>query len=88
MDQMQDYEVNDIIENLPYLERNNWERSRFEAYVHCQTQTKKHIKPADLLKFPWENEREKGDVEISNYDIQRLRSKAEQMKNIKWQENT
>ena len=68
MDYMQDYEVNDIIENLPYLERNNWERSRF--------------------KFPWENEKEKGDVEISDYDIQRLRAKAEQMKNIKWQENT
>lgn len=84
MDEMQDYEVNDILECLPYLERNDWERTRFLAYANCQINTKKKLKPNDILSFPWEKENK--ETEISNDDIKRLRKKAAEIKQIKkWQ---
>lgn len=73
---MQTYEVNTIIENIPYLDRNLWEQTRFLAYVNVQINSKKQYNPTDILKFAWDTELNK---EIHNSDIERLREKSKQI---------
>ena len=41
---MQLWEINDIIQLLPYLDRNLWETSRLNAYVTAQVNSRKTIK--------------------------------------------
>lgn len=74
---MQVYEVNTIIENLPYLDRTSWEQSRFQIYSSVQINSKKKINPTDIMKFAWDNGKE--DITISNDDIERLKEKSKQI---------
>lgn len=76
MDEMEEYELYDIIDNLQYLDRNDWERTRLSVYSNVQMNTKKKITPKDILTFPWENEPEEVVNDISNEDIQRLKEKS------------
>ncbi len=90
MDKCSIWELNDIIENIPYLDRNKWETARFNAYVVAQVNSKKHLTQQDLLKFKWEEEdisKEERDIEISNEDIERLKQLSVQLndKDIQWQ---
>lgn len=80
MDEMKDYEVYLLLDNIQYSEKNDWERSRFESYVVAQVNIKKKIKPTDLVKFSWDNDiNEKSSTEISTQDIERLKKKSEEI---------
>lgn len=89
MDEMKDYEVYLLLDNIQYSEKNDWERSRFESYVVAQVNSKKKIKPTDLVKFSWDNElTDKASTEISTQDIERLKKKSEEIiKQNKLKEN-
>lgn len=76
---MQEYEVNTIIENLPYLDRNLWEQNRFAVYSNIQIHSKKKLSPTDIVKFAWDSESIDTETEITNEDIERLKNKAEQI---------
>lgn len=76
MDEMKEYEIQSIIENLEYLDRNSWEQTRLSIYSNAQMNTRKHLTVTDIMTFPWEKEKEKGDTEISTEDINRLREMA------------
>lgn len=79
---MQEYEVQDIIENLEYYERPEWERTRFQSYCNLQKSSSKKIKPTDLITFPWEKEDDdteqiNGNSEpLTKEDIQRLKEQS------------
>ena len=77
---MKTYEIQLVLDNLQYLDRNTWEQCRINSYVFAQTQTKKKINPKDILKFAWDNEGT--STEISNEDIERLQKKSEQINKI------
>jgi hypothetical protein len=89
MDSMKDYEVYLLLDNIQYSEKNDWERSRFESYVVAQVNSKKKIKPTDLVKFSWDKEyNDKPSTEISTQDIERLKKKSEEIiKQNKLKEN-
>lgn len=76
---MQDYEVNTIIENLPFLERQAWERNRFLVYTNIQMNSKKKILPTDVLKFAWDKTEE--NTTITNEEISRLKNKSKEIFN-------
>ena len=84
MDKCTDWEVNDLIENIPYLDRNLWEGNRLNAYVSAQANCKHKIKFQDVCKFKWEEQEDKNDVvepmeqEISNEDIERLKKLSQE----------
>lgn len=84
MDEMEEYELYEIIDNLQYLDKNDWERTRLSIYSSVQMNTKKKLTPKDILTFPWENEHheEKVITEISNDDIQRLKDKSKAIEKI------
>lgn len=79
---MQEYEIQDIISNLEYYERPEWERTRFQSYCNLQKSSSKRISPQDLITFPWEKEESSteqinGNSEpLTKEDIQRLKEQA------------
>lgn len=87
MDRCSTWELNDIIENLPYLDRNLWESSRLGTYVLAQVNSRRHLTQQEILKFKWEEDsvedfvQEEHDYEISTEDINRLENLAKQWEN-------
>lgn len=87
MDRCSVWELNDIIENLPYLDRNLWETSRLNTYVLAQVNSKRHLTQQDILKFKWEEEHKEDfvqserDTKMSNDDIKRLKELSKQWEN-------
>lgn len=85
MDELQDYEVNDILECLPFLDKPDWERTRLAVYTNVQINSKKKLEPTDIMTFPWENEEltgSKSPKEISDSDISRLKARASALSKI------
>lgn len=76
---MQEYEVNTIIQNLPYLDRNSWEQYRFQIYSSVQMNSKKQINPTDIMKFAWDSKEE--ETSITSTEIERLRNKSKEISN-------
>lgn len=74
MDKLEIWEINDIMENLPYLDRTIWETARLNGYITAQVNSKKKLKPQDICKFKWDDEEK--EVEITKKDINRLKAKA------------
>lgn len=56
MDSLQEYEIEPIVQNIPFIEKGDWERTRFLAYCNLQKSSSKRLKPTDLITFPWEKE--------------------------------
>lgn len=88
MDECTNWEINDLIDYLPYLDRNLWESQRLIAYVTAQVNSRKKLTQQDICKFPWEEKnidefvREEADTTISDEDINRLKNLAK-----RWEQN-
>jgi len=54
MDMCTDWELYNIVDNLPNLDRNLWESSRLIAYVVAQVNSKKKLTFQDICSFKWE----------------------------------
>lgn len=72
MDEMQLYEIDDILENLPYLDRNSWEQCRFNSYITSMIDHTK-CKIDDFLPLPWDSETKKKKQTITNEEIEQLK---------------
>lgn len=81
MDKMQMYELNFMLDSLNYSERDMMEMMRFNSYITAQVNSKKKMKPKDIIAFPWDNEVDEQDKHISDDDISRLKNKAKQFIN-------
>lgn len=81
MDKLTDWELNDIIENLPYLDRNLWETCRLNTWVLSRVNGN-DVTMQDVAKFKWEEPVEtESNIEISTEDIKRLKEKAKVISN-------
>lgn len=77
---MQDYEVPLLLNELKYLDRNQWDQSRLHmaTLVNMFSKEKKSIH--DLMPMPWDEEgEEEHQIEMSNEDRARLQAKANKM---------
>ena len=77
---MQMYELEPLINNLHKKDRNSWEQARMISYIIAQTNSTKQLSPTDIMKFDWDEAKEK-DTSISKDDIARLQAKANQFIN-------
>lgn len=86
MDECTEWELNNIIANIPYTDRNMWETSRLNAFITAKAHFKGIKKFKDILIFPWEKEDEEEkeeephNYEISNEEIKRLKQLSENVK--------
>lgn len=76
---MSEWEVSNVLEVLDHADRNLWECIRLNTYVLAQINSKKKLKSSDIIKLPWDKV-STGDTKISKEDIERLKNKAEQIK--------
>ena len=77
---MQWYEVDACLKGLDMIYKQSWEQTRFISYITAQVNTSKKLKPTDILSFKWDKV-EPTDTAISDIDIERLKHKANTMKN-------
>ena len=73
LDSMQMYEVKAVLENLQYKNKTSWEQARMISYIIAQTNSTKQLSPTDIMKFDWDEVKEK-DTSISKDDIARLQA--------------
>lgn len=82
MEECTEWELNDIVSNIPYVDRNIWEASRMQAYVTAQVNSRKKLELTDICKFKWEETpEEETDIEITDSDIERLKKLSKQWEN-------
>jgi len=87
MDNMELWETYPIIDNLSYTDVNQWEQTRLLMSMLGNMFSKKKLKSTDIIEFPWDRGLKK-DTSISNEEIDRLKQKAEYIKNKKYGNNT
>lgn len=84
MNNLQQWEVNDIIENLGYTDRNSWEQCKINSYIIAQVNSRKKINKDSFMQFKWNEEtvdEEEHDYEISNEEIERLKQLSKTFSN-------
>lgn len=77
LDEMQMYEVQVAMKYGYYANKDVWEANRLTAYIMAQVNSKRKLKVADIVTFPWEDKEEASDTRISKEDIERLQKQAE-----------
>ncbi len=80
LDRCTDWELNDMVDNIPYLDRNLWESTRLIAYVMAQVNSRKKLTFQDICTFKWDDSTkpEEKQVDISDDDINRLKELSKQ----------
>lgn len=86
MDECTDWEVQDIIDCLPFIDRATWEQSRLISFMIGKANFKNVKKLQDITSFKWEDkdgiekiaQKEEHNYSMSNEDIKRLRAIAKQ----------
>ena len=77
------WEVNDLIDFLPWCDRNVWESQRLNAYITAQVNSTKKLRMQDICTFRWEQDKEQhGEQEITDNEIKRLQEKSEKWEKI------
>ena len=55
MDKMRFYEIYDILQFVPYVDKAQWETTRFLSLVIAQKFCKKRLKLSDMFELPWDD---------------------------------
>lgn len=79
MDEMQIYELNSIVKNLKFVDRNQREIERYQLLVNIQANSKHKIKIQDVMRLPWDDEDKNKGTQISEEQAQQLRERAKQL---------
>ena len=84
MDEMQEYEINNIVENLKFADKNKWESARLIAYVIAKANFKNIKKAQDFLPLPWDEQsntttgkKNPKNTNITQEEIDRLKKLSE-----------
>lgn len=71
------FEFEKLLEYSFYAHQDEWEQCRFNSYVSVQMNSKKKLKPQDILPFAWDkNNNTKRETIVSEKDKNRLREFA------------
>lgn len=72
------YELDCIIEHSSYAHRQEWLMTRQQMYLLAQVNTKKRLKPEDIMQFGWElrEKEQEQQKSSSNKEKERLKQLA------------
>ena len=81
LDHMEMYEAKALLKYEYYAHKDDWEQARLVAFIMAQCNVKKKLTYDDIVKFYWEDEKDKEeqDTSITKEDIERLRNKSQQL---------
>ena len=69
------WEAAALLKHTDYAERDSWEQTRLIAYIVAQANSTKKLSMEDLMRFPWDierNDEEEAPKSMSNDDIARV----------------
>lgn len=69
LDKMQAYELALITEGLHLRIKDSWEQTRMLCHMIAQVNSKKRLKPKDIMAFPWEKEFNKQQQELPKVEM-------------------
>ena len=76
------YELEILIKHLYLSSKESWEQTRMITYAIAQTNSRKKIKPEDIMTFPWDDkglEKEESNTIVTEEEMERMRAKAKRM---------
>lgn len=75
LDECSVWEINDLIENIKYLDRNLWESTRLNSYIVAKANFKNVNKINDIFPLPWDNGEDitEDRTKITDEEIQQLK---------------
>ena len=77
---MKPYELSIICNSLHLRTKENWEQARMMAYVTAQVNSKKRLKPTDIIKFAWEKQKENTNTKpvkpLTISDVEQIKAMA------------
>lgn len=76
LDKMTFGEVETFLTGFNRRSRDAWEQTRIIGYIIAQANSTKKLKQTDILRFPWDENRENETTCVSDDDMKRLREKA------------
>ena len=80
LDKMKPYELSVICESLHLRTKDSWEQARMVAYMTAQVNSKKKLKPTDIIEFAWEQKhtkhQQKDNTPITLEDVERIKAVA------------
>lgn len=79
MDEMQLYELNSIVKNLKYVDRNQREIERYQLLVNIQANSKHKIKMEDVLPLPWDSENKNTGTKITEEQAKEMRDRMKML---------
>lgn len=63
--------------------RDSWEQTRMLGYLIAQVNSSKHLKPSDIMTFPWDNEKKEAKPDMPTEDeLAELRAEAAEWSKI------
>lgn len=75
-DEMTPKEVSALMDAYYEEHKERWEMLRLVNHATISSQSSKPVKPTDIMKFVWDNEKEnEGNSNVSKEDIERMRKK-------------
>ena len=77
LNQMSQIELQALPKISEYRNIQGWEQTRFLGYLQVQMNSRKEIKPSDILSFSWDSEGGalQGEPEIFDYEKAKARMK-------------
>lgn len=79
LDKMKPYELSIICDSLHLRTKDSWEQARMVAYMTAQVNSKKKLKPTDIIEFAWEQKHTKHQASnkpITQEDVERIKAMA------------
>lgn len=75
------FEFEKLLEYSHYAHQDEWEQCRFNSYVNVQMNSKKKLKPQDILPFTWEKKNKEKTI-VSEHEKNRLREFAKKQEEL------
>lgn len=80
LDKMKPYELSIICDSLHLRTKDSWEQARMVAYMTAQVNSKKKLKPSDIIEFAWEQQKntkhQASNKPITQEDVERIKAMA------------
>lgn len=73
---MQLYEIPFLVEEIPYIDKSQWESTRILALIIAQKWVKKRLKLKDIFSLPWEQEH---GYELSDQELEQNKQLQKQL---------
>lgn len=82
LDELQPYELDLLVQSIPFADRNAWEQTRLKIYTTASMFSKRKLTIKDVMSFPWEKETdEQPETEITTDELTTLQQYSKTIEN-------